>query len=165
MSDVSRRNNHYRASAAGIVAKVTEDKDKREVNLRNGAKSRVELVIGEWRFLRSLAEHDPVCFQMLLELSQGKEPSGPPRMLAELKRSGSIKPDGTLNDHCRNVLLSACQETAEGIVLGNPFAPSDEAEAAFVQAYITASDDRFIRLSRKLGLGRSPDGDGGTPTR
>jgi hypothetical protein len=165
MSDVRRRNSQSRESAAGIVAKVARDKDKREVNLRNGAKSRVELVMGELRFLQGLAEYKPAYFQMLLSLAQGKEPTGPRRILAELKRSGSIKPDGSLNKHCRDVLLSACQESSEGIVLGNPFAPKDEAEAAFVQTYITASDDRLIRLARKLGLDRPPDGDGESPTR
>jgi hypothetical protein len=163
MSHVRRRNNQSRESAAGIVAKVASDKDRREVNLRNGTKSRVELVMGEWRFLRSVAEHKPVYFQMLLSLARSEKPVGPRRVLSELKRSGSVKPDGTLNEHCRNVLLSACQETSEGIVLGSPFAPKDEAEATFVQSYITASDDRFIRLARKLGLDRPPDGEGESP--
>ena len=145
---------------AGNGIQVTGDQNIREVNLRNGAKADVGLVIGVLGLLRSFAEYKPDHFQLLLNLARGEKPTASRHVVAELKRAGVIGRDGSIRDVFRDVLLSASQETTEGIVLASPFAPRDDAEAAFIQAHITASENRRVRLARKLGLDRPPDGEG-----
>lgn len=137
------------------------EENKREVTLRSGAVAEAGSVMGVLRLLQGLAEHNPEYFHLLLDISRGENPTDYSRVMAELKRAGAITPDGSVRPLFRDVLLSACRETPEGIVVGSPFAPQDEAEAAYVQTHVTASEDRLVRFTRKLGLDRPPNGGGG----
>lgn len=154
MSDMCRRNSQSCESAAGNGIQVTGDQNIREVNLRNGAKADVGIVNGVLDFLISLAENNSEHFQLLLNLARGEKPTASRNVVAELKRAGVISQDGSVTAIYRNVLLSAYQETTEGIVLASPFAPRDDAEVALIQANITASENRLVRFARKLGLDR-----------
>jgi hypothetical protein len=160
MSDMIRRNNPSCRPAAGNAIRVATEENIREVNLRNGAKADVGIVIGVLDFIKDLTETNPEHFQLILNLARNENATVSRHVSAELKRAGVIARDGTVTAIYRDVLLSACQQTAEGIVLTSPFAPQDPAEATFVQAHVNAYEDRLVRFARKLGMDRPPDGEG-----
>jgi hypothetical protein len=134
---------------------------KRKVTLRNGSTADVGMVMFAYRLLQGMAEHNSEAFEILLSLGLGEQPAAQGHTIAELKRAGIVARDGALKPLFRDVLVSACKETPEGLVVTSPFAPKDDAEAAYVQGHVTASDNRLIRFARRRGLDRPPENDDG----
>jgi hypothetical protein len=159
MSDVLRRNNSPREPAAGNVTQVADGENIREVNLRNGTKHDIGLVNAAMLFFSGICEHRPDHFRVILDLAREQKPSAPMDVLHDLKRAGVVAADGSVNPLFRDVLLSACRETQEGIILSSPFAPKTATEEDIVRAAVAASEEKIVRFARKYGLGQNPNDD------
>lgn len=154
-----RRNQPPREPAADCGGRVTDAENRCEVNLRYGLPADPRAVNGVLLFLEALARRDPDQFRALLSLARGEQPTVPPSLLGAWRRAGVVATDGSVRPLFRDVLLSACRETPEGLVLASPFAPQTDAEAELIRTHVAAFEDRLARFARYLGLDRPP-GDG-----
>jgi hypothetical protein len=133
-----------------IRKKPLADKPQEKIlQLKNGAQ--VEATIGVVYFeeLSDLLDQEPEHFRTLLALARGQSEGIPAEHTKALQRDGFLKGGGVLDEDMRNVLLSAYQETAEGVVLVNPFLLATPVQAAELERLEERGLDRLIRKLRK----------------
>jgi hypothetical protein len=149
---------------AGTSGGRVTDEGRKTFTLKNGAEIGGILGRETWRILQVLADSHPAKFASLLAIAEGRGEEIPAAHRDFLRQELFLRGDtGEIVDHIKNVLLSAVQRTAEGLVLVNPFrVPTDEVGRRLEQADADVMEG-YRRLLRKEDPG--PDEEGRPPGR
>lgn len=116
------------------------------VSLKNGETMESQLAWDYLDSLRLLLEEHPKHFLALLAAARGNERLPRGNIAQLLRRHRYLRNDRSIDPDYRNVLLSSYQETPEGPVLANPFAPGDQYEADQLTKTREADDAKWRRI-------------------
>lgn len=118
------------------------------IRLRNGGQISASEGTAAFSTLTGLLERAPDRLAAMAAIALGRPGDAAPEHVAALTKGLMLRPDGSIPDYLRVVLLAAYQETPEGPVLVNPFRPENEVQ---VRRLERLDRDALERLRRVLG--------------